>query len=112
MAKSSSRIQFYLFRIVSAITFGLFACWSYLLLLEWWTVAIQKKTNNYVFNGRPWYYESAALYAKVMLIEGIILLAFLGLTTYLMIKKSNVVYLMLFAVLVYSFVAIVYGQTV
>ena len=111
-AQSKFKPQLYLFYLTSVLAFSLFTFLSCFAILEWWKVSIEKKTLNYVFNGMPWYYESPQLYAKVMLIEGLFMFVCLLLTTYFIVKKRNLVYLMFLSGLVYSFLIVAYGQTV
>jgi len=93
-------------------TICLFAFWCFVGMSEWWSVVIEKKANNYIFNGNPWYYESGQLYSKVMLIEGIVMLALTSGTIYLLFKRKKTVYYVLILGICYSFLRIVYGQAV
>lgn len=69
-------------------------------LEEWWTVGVKGETSGYpwgAINDNPWYYNTPTLYSTVMLIEFIILIGGLALTTYFIVKckKEKVFYSLL-----------------
>jgi hypothetical protein len=106
------KLKLYLLRAVGTFTVCVFAFWCCVGLSEWWAVAIEKKTNNHVFNGNPWYYENAQIYSKVMLIEGVVMLLLTACAIYFLVRRKRAIYLLLIVGICYSFARIIYGQAV
>lgn len=79
------------FKIIYFVFISLLFLFSLSFLVEWWTVGVQKNYDGYAFglaNENSWFYETPQLYAKVILIEGLLLSSLSGLSLYFFVKKE------------------------
>ena len=69
-----------------------FAFISFMSLSEWWNIKIIKEIDKYSWgpvNENSWYYETPNLYANVSLIEGLLMLILVSMSTVEIVKKNT-----------------------
>lgn len=80
-----------LIKNIVLVFFSFLVTFSLTLLIEGLNIGLFQNYAGYSFglnNGNPWFYETPQLYAKVVLIEGLLLSSLSGFTLYFFVKKQ------------------------